>query len=323
MKPLLRCLALTLSALLMSASPAAWAQAYPNRPVRMIVPFAPGGPTDVVARVVAQKLSEAWGQQVIVDNRPGALSTIGALAAAKAAPDGYTLLMGTSTSHAAAVSLFAKLPYDPVKDFAPISLIGLLPMVLVVNPAVPAQSVRQLIELAKERPGKLNFAGGSSSAQAGGELFKMLAGVNMVHVPYKGNALGLADLIGGQVDLMFEAINTALPQIKGGKVRALAVTSAIRSGVAPELPTMAEAGVPGFELVPWVALYAPAGTPKAIVAKIAADTARLVKAPEMQEKFHAQGVDPSGSTPEELAAYQDAEIVKWARLVKQANMKME
>jgi tripartite-type tricarboxylate transporter receptor subunit TctC len=323
MNTLFRAAVLALCALAGAAATPAWAQGYPARPVRMIVPFAPGGPTDLVARIVAQKLGEAWGQQVIVDNKPGALSTIGADAAAKAPPDGYTLLLGTSTSNAASVSLFSKLPYDPAKDFAPISLIGLAPLVLVVHPALPVQSVKELIEMARSQPGKLNFAGGSSSAQAGGELFKALTGVSMVHVPYKGNAPGLADVMAGQVHLMFDAMNTALPQIKGGKVRALAVTSASRSGVAPELPTMAEAGVPGFELVPWLALYAPAGTPKDIVAKVAADTARLMKLPETAEKFRAQGIDPVGSTPEHLAAYQAAEIVKWAQLVKQANMKVE
>lgn len=297
--------------------------AYPTKPVHMIVPFAAGGPTDVIARVIAQKLGEAWGQQVLVDNRPGALATIGAAAAAKAPADGYTLLMGTNTSNAAAVSLFSRLTYDPAKDFAPITLVGQLPMVLVVHPSVPAHTVKELISLAKAQPGRITFAGGSSSAQGGGELFKALAGVDMLHVPYKGNGPGLADVVGGQVQLMFDTMNTAMPHVKAGKLRALAVTSATRSGVAPELPTMAEAGLPGYELVPWVALYAPAGTPKEIVAKIAADAARLIRMPEMRESFIAQGIDPSGGTPEHLAALQEAEIAKWARLVKQAGMKVE
>ena len=302
---------------------AAHAQSYPSKPVRMIVPFAAGGPTDLFARVIAQKLSELWGQQVIIDNRPGASAIIGAEVASKAAPDGYTILMATSTSHAANVSLFSKLPYDPVKDFAPISLMGSTPFILVVHPSVPAHSVKELVALAKSRPGQLNFAGGSSSAQAGGELFKMLANVNMVHVPYKSNAPGLADLLGGQVQLMFDGLNTALPHVKSGKLRALAVTSATRTTAAPELPTMVEGGVPGYELTAWLALFAPAGTPKEIVTKIAADASKVVKMPEVVEKFRSQAFDPVGSTPEQLAAYQKTEIVKWAKIVKDANMKVD
>ena len=323
MKCLFRVISLAFFMIGLAGFGAAHAQSYPSKPVRMIVPFAAGGPTDLFARVIAQKLSEMWGQQVIIDNRPGASAIIGAEVAAKAAPDGYSLLMATSSSHAANVSLFSKLPYDPVKDFAPISLVGTTPLILVVHPSLSVNSVNELISLAKSKPGQLNFAGGSTSAQAGGELFKMLANVNMVHIPYKSNAPGLADLIGGQVQLMFDALNTALPQVKAGKIKALAVTSATRTSAAPELPTMVEAGIPGYELVPWFGLYAPAGTPKDIVSKISADVAKVVKMPDVGEKFRGQAIDPVGSTPEQLAAYQETEIVKWAKIVKEANMKID
>ena len=307
-------------ALLLGTMSDAQAQSYPGKPVRMIIPFAAGGPTDLFGRIVAQKLTELWSQTVVVENRPGASTIIGTEAASKAAPDGYTLLLGTSTSHAANVSLFSKLPYDPNKDFAPISFLGITPLILVVHPSVPAQTVQELIALAKAKPGQLNYAGGSSSAHAGGSMFRTLAGIDIVHVPYKSNAPGLADVIGGQVQMMFDALNTALPHVNSGRLRALAVTSGQRIGAVPNLPTMIEAGVPGYELTAWFAMYAPAGTPKEIVSKVAADLARIAKMPDVVDKTRSQGIEIASSTPEELAARQRNEITKWAKIVRDSGM---
>lgn len=310
-------------ALLLGTVSDAQAQSYPGKPVRMIIPFAAGGPTDLFGRIIAQKLTELWSQTVVVENRPGASTIIGTEAASKAAPDGYTLLLGTSTSHAANVSLFSKLPYDPNKDFAPISFLGITPLILVVHPSVPAQTVKELIALAKAKPGQLNYAGGSSSAHAGGSMFRTLAGIDIVHVPYKSNAPGLADVLGGQVQMMFDALNTALPHVNSGRLRALAVTSGQRIGAVPSLPTMIEAGVPGYELTAWFAMYAPAGTPKEIVGKIAADLARIAKMPDVVDKTRSQGIEIASSTPEELAARQRNEITKWAKIVRESGMAVQ
>lgn len=310
-------------ALLLGTMSDAQAQSYPGKPVRMIIPFAAGGPTDLFGRIVAQKLTELWSQTVVVENRPGASTIIGTEAASKAAPDGYTLLLGTSTSHAANVGLFSKLPYDPNKDFAPISFLGITPLILVVHPSVPAQTVQELIALAKAKPGQLNYAGGSSSAHAGGSMFRTLAGIDIVHVPYKSNAPGLADVIGGQVQMMFDALNTALPHVNSGRLRALAVTSGQRIGAVPNLPTMIEAGVPGYDLTAWFAMYAPAGTPKEIVGKIAADLARIAKMPDVVDKTRSQGIEIASSTPEELAARQRNEITKWAKIVRESGMAVQ
>src|SRR5438034_5972010 len=252
------------AALLVVAAPVALGQvAYPTKPVRLVVPFPAGGTTDLLARAAAQKLSEAWGQQVIVDNRPGAAGNIGAELVAKAAPDGYTLLMGTVGTHAINASLYAKMPYDHVKDFAPVILVAGVPNVLVVNPSLPVHSVQELIAYAKANPGKLNFAssGSGTSIHLSGELFKVMTGVQMTHVPYKGSAPALQDLLGGQVQLMFDNLPPSLPQIKAGRLRALAVTSATRAPALPDVPTVAEAGLPGFEASSWFGVLAPAGTP--------------------------------------------------------------
>lgn len=314
---------MSVPALLLGTVSDAQAQSYPGKPVRMIIPFAAGGPTDLFGRIIAQKLTELWSQTVVVENRPGASTIIGTEAASKAAPDGYTLLLGTSTSHAANVSLFSKLPYDPNKDFAPISFLGITPLILVVHPSVPAQTVKELIALAKAKPGQLNYAGGSSSAHAGGSMFRTLAGIDIVHVPYKSNAPGLADVLGGQVQMMFDALNTALPHVNSGRLRALAVTSGQRIGAVPSLPTMIEAGVPGYELTAWFAMYAPAGTPKEIVGKIAADLARIAKMPDVVDKTRSQGIEIASSTPEELAARQRNEITKWAKIVRESGMAVQ
>jgi tripartite-type tricarboxylate transporter receptor subunit TctC len=306
------------------ASGTALAQSFPNKAVRMVVPFPAGGSTDIVGRTVAQKLSEMWGHPVVVDNRPGGGTTIGTDAVAKAAPDGYTLLV-TPAPFTINPSLLAKLPYDALADFAPITLINTTPLVLVVNPGVPARSVKELIALAKARPGQLNFgsSGTGGSNHLAGELFNAMAGVRTVHIPYKGNAPALIDLVGGHVDLVFNGVTSALPLIKGGKLRALAVTSMQRSSALPDMPTMDEVALKGFVAVAWNGLGAPAKTPRDVIAKINADVIRIVRSPEMKERLEADGSDPVGSTSEQYAAFLRDEIAKWAKVIKFAKVKAE
>ena len=314
-----------LGALLALVATAASAQTYPTKPIRLVVPFPPGGATDILARDVAQKLTEAWGQQVIVDNRPGAGGNIGSELVAKSAPDGYTLEMGTVGTHAINASLYAKMPYDHVKDFVPVILVAGVPNVLVVNPAVPANSVAELIAYAKANPGKLNFAssGNGTSIHLSGELFKFMAGVQMTHVPYKGSAPALQDLIAGQVQLMFDNLPPSLPQIKAGKLRALAVTSLARAPALPDVPTMAEAGLPGYEASSWFGVLAPAGTPPAIVTKLNAEIAKWLATPEAKEKLSKQGANAAGGTPEDFAKHIAAETAKWAKVVKDSGAKID
>jgi tripartite-type tricarboxylate transporter receptor subunit TctC len=306
---------------------AVWAsaQTYPVKPIRIVVPFPPGGATDILARDVAQKLTEAWGQQVIVDNRPGAGGNIGSELVAHSAPDGYTLEMGTVGTHAINASLYAKMPYDHVKDFAPVILVAGVPNVLVVNNAVPANSVAELIAYAKANPGKLNFAssGNGTSIHLSGELFKVMAGVQMTHIPYKGSAPALQDLLGGQVQLMFDNLPPSLPQIKAGKVRALAVTSLTRAPALPDVPTVAESGLPGFEASSWFGILAPAGTPPAIVAKLNAEIAKWLATPEAKEQLAKQGANAAGGTPEDFAKHIAAETAKWAKVVKDSGAKID
>ena len=320
-----RFLRFAFGALLALVATAASAQTYPTKPIRLVVPFPPGGATDILARDVAQKLTEAWGQQVIVDNRPGAGGNIGSELVAKSAPDGYTLEMGTVGTHAINASLYAKMPYDHVKDFVPVILVAGVPNVLVVNPAVPANSVAELIAYAKANPGKLNFAssGNGTSIHLSGELFKFMAGVQMTHVPYKGSAPALQDLIGGQVQLMFDNLPPSLPQIKAGKLRALAVTSLARAPALPDVPTMAEAGLPGYEASSWFGVLAPAGTPPAIVTKLNAEIARWLATPEAKEKLSKQGANAAGGTPEDFAKHIAAETAKWAKVVKDSGAKID
>jgi tripartite-type tricarboxylate transporter receptor subunit TctC len=303
----------------------AWAQSYPAKPIRLVVPFPAGGTTDILARAVAQRLTDDWGQPVVVDNRPGAGGNIGTELVAKAAPDGYTLEMGTVGTHAINASLYAKLPYDPVKDFAPVILVAGVPNVLVVNPAVPATTLQELIAYAKANPGKLNFAspGNGTSGHLCGELFKVMAGVQMAHVPYKGSAPALHDLIGGQVQLMFDNLPSALPQIKAGKLRALAVTSTTRAPALPDVPTLAEAGVPGYAAASWFGLFAPAGTPPAVVAKVNTAVAHWLASPEAKEKLLAAGADPAGGSPEDFARHVAAEATKWAKVVRESGAKVD
>jgi len=323
---MIRCAA---SALVAVVAAAAGAQpnlnAYPNKSIRLVVPFPAGGTTDVLARAAAQKLTESLGQAVVVDNRPGAGGNIGAELVAKSAPDGYTLLMGTVGTHAINPSLYPKMPYDHVRDFAPIILVAGVPNVLVINPALPVNSVQELIAYAKANPGKVNFAssGNGTSIHLSGELFKSMAGVQMTHIPYKGSAPALMDLIGGQVQVMFDNLPSALPHIKGGKLRAVAVTSTKRAPALPDVPTIAESGVPGFEASSWFGILAPAGTPRDIVTKINAEANKALQSAEMREKLLSQGAEAAGNTPEYFADYIRSETAKWAKVVKESGAKVD
>jgi tripartite-type tricarboxylate transporter receptor subunit TctC len=313
------------AALLVVAAPVVLGQAaYPTKPVRLVVPFPAGGTTDILARAAAQKLSEAWRQQVIVDNRPGAAGNIGAELVAKSAPDGYTLLMGTVGTHAINASLYAKMPYDHVKDFAPVILVAGVPNVLVVNPQLPVNTVPELIAYAKANPGKLNFAssGSGTSIHLSGELFKTMTGVQMTHVPYKGSAPALTDLIGGQVQLMFDNLPSSLAFIKAGKLRAIAVTSTTRAAALPDTPAVADT-VPGFEASSWFGILAPAGTPREIVTKINGEISKWLASPDAKEKLAAQGADVAGGTPEDFAKHIQTETAKWAKVVKESGAKVD
>ena len=298
------------------------AQAYPAKTVRLVVPFAPGGSTDIIGRTVAQKLTEMWNQTVIVDNRPGGSTVIGTDIVAKSPPDGHTLLV-TPAPFTIVPSLIAKLPYDPNKDFEPITLINTTPLVVVVHPGVPAKSVKELIALAKSKPGSLNYgsSGAGGSNHLAGELFNAMAGVKTVHIPYKGNAPALTDLLGGHVDLVYNGLTSALPFIKAGKLRVLAVTSLSRSGALPDVPTLDEAGLKGFQAVAWNGLTAPARTSKDIVAKVNADVVKLMKSPELTDRLKAEGSDPVGNTPAQYAAFLRDEIAKWGKVIKLAGIK--
>ncbi|MEO8486405.1 MAG: tripartite tricarboxylate transporter substrate binding protein [Betaproteobacteria bacterium] len=308
------------------AAPGVPAQpAYPHQPIRIVVPFPPGGATDIMARAAAQRMTEAWKAQVVVDNRPGAGGNIGSELVARAPADGYTLEMGTVGTHAINASLYAKMPYDHVKDFTPIVLVAAVPNVLVVHPSVPVNSVRELIAYAKANPGKLNFAssGSGTSIHLSGELFKVMAGVQMTHVPYKGSAPALSDLLGGQVQMMFDNLPPSLPHIRAGKLKALAVTSADRAPALPDVPTISEAGLPGFEASSWFGLLAPAGTPRDIVAKINGEIAQWLATPEAREKLTAIGANAKGGTPEDFVRHIAAETAKWQKVVKDSGAKVD
>jgi tripartite-type tricarboxylate transporter receptor subunit TctC len=297
---------------------------YPSRPIRLIVPFAPGGSNDIMARLVGQKLSESMGQQVVVDNRAGASGIVGTDLAAKAAPDGYTLLM-MSLTFAVNPSLFRKLPYDTEKDLAPVTLVASAPLMLVVHPSIPAKSVQEFLAYAKANPGKLNFGSGGpgTTPHLAGEMLKMTARIRMTHVPYKGGGPALGDLMGGQIQLMLENIPSTLPLAKSGKLRALGVTSLKRSPLVPDLPTLDEAGLKGYEIVGWNGLFIPAGTPRNIVDHLHALTVSALAQPEVKERLATLGAEGFGSSPEEFRAFVKAEIAKWARLVKEAGLKVE
>lgn len=314
------------------ALPAAWAQAqaWPAKPLRIVVPFAAGGTTDILARALAPELQKALGQPVVVDNKPGAGGNLGAADVAKSPADGYTLLMGTVGTHGINASLYPKLPYDPIKDFVPVTLVAGVPNVLVMNPAKADQygikSVADLIKYAKANPGKLNMgsSGNGTSIHLSGELFKSMTGTYMLHFPYRGSGPALIDLMGGSMDLMFDNLPSSMPHIKAGKLKALAVTSGVRSQALPDLPTIAEAGpVKGYEASSWFGLLAPAGTPMEIVNRVQQETAKALAAPALKERLQSQGAIPSGNTSAEFAKLIDNETKKWAQVVKVSGAKVD
>ena len=306
-----------------TVSPVA-AQSYPDRPIRLIVPYAPGGGTDLTSRLIALRLTEGFKQQVIVDNRAGGASNIGCEIAARSAPDGYTLMMA-GISFSINVSIFPKLNYDPVKDFDPVSLVATVPLIVVVHPSVPANNIKELIALAKAKPGTLNYAsGGAGTANhIAGELFKYMTNTDIVHIPYKGGGPALADVVGGQVQLLFNTMTSTVGFMNSGKLRALAVTGKQRSPGVPNLPTVAEAGVPGFDVGAWFGIVVPKGTPRPIVNKLNAEIVRIARLPEAREQFVAQGAEAVGSTPEEFGKHLRIEIDKWAKVAKAAKMRAE
>ena len=300
------------------------ADGYPSKPIRLIVPFATGGGTDLTARAIAQKLTEAWGQPVIVDNRPGANGTIGVEAAVKSPPDGYTLTM-ISSSHSVNVSLYKNLPYDLLKDLEPITQATRQPYALVVNPALPVKSVQDLVALARQKPGTLNYgsSGIGGLSHLSGALLASLADIKLTHVPYKGGAPAMTDVIGGQIDMLFSTILQSHAFIEAGKLRPLAVTTATRSPAAPQLPTMDEAGVKGFEVAGWYGILAPAGTPRSIIVKLNKEIVRILQTPEVRQHMAADGSEPVGSTPEQFAAHIRSEVAKWHKVVEEAGVKAE
>lgn len=312
--------AFTLAANLASVNAVAQ-DGYPSKPIRLIVPAAAGGGTDFTARVIGQKLSEAFGQTVIVDNRGGAAGNIGVEIAAKSSPDGYTLVMPI-TSFSVNPHLYSNLPFDTVKDFAPVVLAASAPLFLVVNPQVPAKSVSELVALAKSKPGQLNYAnsGNGTTAHLAGELFKKMAGVNLTSVPYKGGGPAVIDLIGGRVQIYFSTIPAALTQVQAGKLRGIAVTASKRMNLIADVPTVAESGLPGFEVIGWFGIFAPAATPKPIIATLNKGINTALSMPDIQKRFATEGLIPGGGTPEELGAFLRAELTKWGALIKEVGI---
>jgi tripartite-type tricarboxylate transporter receptor subunit TctC len=301
------------------------AQPYPSKPIRYIVPFAPGGTTDILGRMVAAGLSSSLGQPVVVENKPGQAGSIGSTELARAAPDGYTVGGGTISSHAINVTLYPSLPYDPLKDFAPITMLATLPNMLIVHPSLNVNGVKELIALLKSNPNKYSFgsAGNGTSQHISGELFKIMTGTQMQHIPYKGSGPMIPDLLAGTIQLSFENITTAYPQVKGGRLKALAVTSSKRSFVAPDVPTMAEAGLAGYDISSWQAMYAPAGTPREIVSRLHAETARILRAPENQKKLSELGLDAGGMSPDELLALMRSDIPRLGKVVRESGAKVD
>ena len=314
-----------LAAVLVAAAGGAIAQSYPAKPLHFVVPYPVGGTTDALARLIGQKLAESLGQPVVIENKPGAGGNIGAELVAKSAPDGYTIFMAPVGTIAINVSLYSKLAFDPVKDFAPVTMVAATPLLLVVNPSVAANSLGELIALAKSRPGQLNFASGGNgtSMHLAGELLKSSAGIDMVHVAYNGSAPSITALLAGQVQMSFDQIVTALPQANAGKLRAIAVSSATRSPIAPNVPTFMESGLPGFEVNTWTGVFAPAATPKEIIARLNSEIVKILKLPEVRQNMLRQGTVPVGDTSEEFAAYVKAEIAKWAKVVKASGARIE
>ncbi len=308
-----------------TTAPALAQQSYPNKPIRMVCPFPPGGTTDLVARLVAQKFSEAWGQQVVVDNRPGAGGVIGTEMVAQAAPDGYSILLGSITTHAVNPALYKKLRFDPIRDFAPVSLVVSSPQLLALHPSVAAKSVKELLALAKARPGQLNYgsAGTGTSPHLTFELFKSMAAIDVVHVPYKGTGPAITDLIGGQVQMMITGVVALMPHVKSGKLRAVGVTSAKRVAALPEVPTIAESGVAGFDVSSWFGVFLPAATPRAIVMKMNREIHRILENPEVRQRLIDQGADPASNTPEEFAAYVKSEMTRWGQVVRSTGARVD
>jgi tripartite-type tricarboxylate transporter receptor subunit TctC len=317
-------LAAAAALIVVSTATAGLAQSYPSKPVRVVVPYPPGGSTDIVARVIGEQLSQSMGQRFVADNRPGAGGNIGMQLAAGAEPDGYTVVVGT-TAHAINMTLFKDLPYDTVKDFEPIALLTEIPLILVVNPAVEAQSVADLIALAKERPGTLNVAssGNGQSTHLAAEMFNAMAGIKLTHVPYKGSAPAITDVMAGHVQLMFDTVMSALPHVQAGKLRALAVSSAERAPVAPDVPTIAEAALPGYEAIAWNGLFAPAGTPRAIIDQLNAEVVRALQSEKVKEQLASLGATARPTTPSDFSTYVRDEVAKWAKVVKESGATVE
>jgi tripartite-type tricarboxylate transporter receptor subunit TctC len=297
---------------------------YPSQPIHIVVTFTSGGAPDILARLIGERLQQAWGQSVVIDNKPGAGGNTGADSVAKAAPDGYTVVLGTVGTHSINGALYTKMPYDMVKDFAPVTLLATTPNMLVIHNDVPAKNLKEFIALGKKE-GKMTFAssGSGTSIHVSGELFKTMTGIDMTHIPYKGRAGAIPDLLGGRVTMMFDNMPSSLPLVREGKLRALGVTSATRSAAAPDIPTLAESGLPGFEAVSWFAMFAPANTPKPIIDKLQGEVSRIIKAPEISKRLLELGLDPVGGTPAELAQYQKREIAKWAKVVKDSGATVE
>lgn len=316
---------LAVSAALTLAGACASAQTFPTKPVRLIVPFAPGGGTDIVARALAIKLGEALGQTVIVDNRAGAGGTVGSEAAAKAPPDGYTLGMATSSTHGVAPSLYPKLGYHPARDFAPVTLVASTPFLLSVHPSLPVRTVQDVISLARKRPGELNYAsaGNGSSNHLTVEMFNMMAGVRMVHIPYKGSGPALVDLMAGQVHLMINDLSSSIGYVRSDKIRAIAVTSLARNPAVPDVPTIDESGLKGYDATAWYGLLAPKGTPEPIVRRLYDETLRAIADPGLRKHLRSRGLEPVGNTPAEFRSFIEAEVAKWARVVKASGTRLQ
>jgi tripartite-type tricarboxylate transporter receptor subunit TctC len=314
-----------LIALLCAFALQALAQPYPAKPVRVIVPYPPGGGNDTLGRLFAAKLGERMGQPFVVENRPGAGTMIGTEAAAKSPPDGYTILLSSIATHALSPNLYARVPYDPVKDFAPITLLGVAPTVMVVNKDLPAASLAEFIALAKAKPGSFTYASGGNGTppHINGEVFKALAGVDLLHVPYKGGGPALADLVAGRVHVMLDTAASAMPHVRGGRLRALAISAPQRSPEYPDLPTFAEAGLPQYETNAWYSMHAPAGTPPDIVRRLNAELVAILKDPDILARFKQLSTDPVGNSPEEFAAFVKAELEKYARIIKAANIRLD
>ena len=318
----MRTAGLLIFVLICGAATGALAQGYPSKPIHIVVGFPPGGGNDIIARLLGVKMQESWGQSVVIDNKPGANSIIASEFVAKSAPDGYTLLVNATGGMSVNPVLYAKLPYDSLKDFVPISMVGSFPLVLVVNPAVPANSLSELIAYAKANPGKLNYSAGSTAFQVASEMFKQMTGTDIKHIPYKGSVQSISAVMAGDVQMTIVDSPPLVPQLKSGRVRALAVTTAKRAAALPDLPTIAES-VPGYEMALWIGVFAPAGTPGEIASKLNAEVVRIVRLPDVREKLDGMGVEPLGNTSEQVAEWIRREIAKFGPVVKAANIKAD